>query len=124
MSSELNEGARVLLQQLENRGHLLNENATYSGYSTMSGEPSDLASPMSYESAVSSMSTASGQSSLGMVYYLCTTRKFWIKELASPSFLPSSLRSSLQLKNLSESLLTVFGHNLRNDLADLSVASV
>lgn len=126
MSSELNEGARVLLQQLENRGQLLNENSGQcidSGYSTMSGEPSDLASPMSYESAVSSVSASSGQSSLGMVHYLCTTRKFWIKELASPSFLPSSLRSSLQLKQLSESLLAVFGHNLRGDLAELTISS-
>ena len=125
MSCELNEGARVLLHQLENRGQLLNEKPSPgdSGYSTMSGEPSDLASPMSYESAVSSISASSGQSSLGMVHYLCTTRKFWIKELASPSFLPSSLRSSLQLKNLSESLLAVFGHNLRGDLAELTIAS-
>jgi hypothetical protein len=92
MSSEINDGARVLLQQLENRGQLLKEKVSSpdSGYSTVNGELAELGSPMSYES--STMSIASGKSSLNMVHYLCTTRKFWIKELASPSFLPSSLR--------------------------------
>lgn len=127
VSSEMNEGAKVLLHQLENRGHLLSENASPgdSGFSSYSGDltTSDLASPMSYDSVLTSGSNTSAHSSLGMVHYLCTTRKFWIKELASPSFLPSSLRSSLQLKQLSESLLSVFGHNLRSDLAELTISS-
>lgn len=114
VSSDLSEGARVLLQQLEQRGQLLLD-AYDSGYESIINL--DLPSPVSIVSNVSS------QSSLTMMHYLCTTRKFWIKELASPSFLPASLRSSSQLKNLVESLVAVFGNELKYKLGDLAIAS-
>ena len=58
-----------------------------------------------------------------MVHYLCTTRKFWIKELASPSFMPSSLRSTLQLNNLSNNLISIFGSEIKSKLAELTISS-
>jgi len=124
VSSELSEGARVLLQQLEQRGQLLLD-AYDSGYHTSSTSSiiADLPSPASIQSVLTNASCSSSQSSLTMMHFLCTTRKFWIKELASPSFLPSSLRSSAQLKNLTESLIKVFGNDLKSKLGDLAIVS-
>ncbi|CAG5096928.1 Oidioi.mRNA.OKI2018_I69.XSR.g14850.t1.cds [Oikopleura dioica] len=124
VSSELSEGARVLLQQLEQRGQLLLD-AYDSGYhsSSTSSITADLPSPMSIQSLLTNASCSSSQSSLTMMHFLCTTRKFWIKELASPSFLPSSLRSSAQLKHLTESLINVFGNDLKSKLGDLAIVS-
>ena len=118
---EINQGARVLLQQLENRGQLTSTSSlTDSGFQSTSNQSSTLQSPLSFDS----VSTASsGTSSLSMVHFLCTTRKFWIKELASPSFMPSTLRSTLQLNNLTNNLISIFGSEIKPTLAELAINS-
>ena len=120
--SELNQGARVLLAQLENRGQLtqggvwsspFNSGVSSpsipgdSGFSSVSSPPL-LPSPGDYHA-----------SPLSMLSYLSTVKRFWSRELASATFLPETLQSTAQLTQLVEHLLPIFGEEIRPELSQL-----
>ena len=122
---DCNQGARILLAQFENRGQLTQ---SISSSSLSNSSSSTLSSPEIMDSGFSSVSSpplyeSDHTSSLNMLQYLTTVRRFWPRELASSTFMPETLQSTAQLSSLVDSLLTMFGNSIKEQLAELTITA-
>ena len=102
--SDSNQGARVLLAQFENRGQITQMAQAWpistSSSSTLSSPTEVMDSGFSSVSSppLFSPSESGDHSTLSMLHYLSSVRRFWSRELASATFMPETLQSTAQAR--------------------------